>query len=126
MSTPDLFQIVEGSLVRYEPPAPPLTRDRKREPVFSGVLMYFPLTMRAMARLSKAGNDKHNPGEETIRWDRSKSKDDPDALARHLLDHGSDPLGTDPDSGELHAVSVAWRACAVAEKALEAALKAGK
>ncbi len=96
--------------------------DRKAEPVFSGVLAYFPLTLRAMSRLSKAGNDKHNPGE-PLHWNRAKSTDDADALARHLLDHAQDPTGVDPDSGELHAVSAAWRACAVAEKALEALAK---
>jgi hypothetical protein len=103
----------------YGPAPMPAAVDRKAEPVFSGVMAYFPLTMRAMSRLSKAGNDKHNPGE-PLHWNRATSMDDADALARHLLDHAQDPTGVDPDSGELHAVSTAWRACAVSEKALEA------
>ena len=40
---------------------------RKDTPVFSGVLMYFPLAIAEVARTSKAGNDQHNPNKPTNR-----------------------------------------------------------
>lgn len=80
---------------------------RKDEPVYSGVMAYFPLAMKALARLSKWGNDKHNPGQ-PLHWSRPKSSDHKDCIARHLLDAGT----IDPESGELHDVALAWRALA--------------
>lgn len=35
----------------------------KDTPLYSGVLNYFPNALAAIARVSKRGNDKHNPGE---------------------------------------------------------------
>lgn len=81
---------------------------RKEIPVFSGVLAYFPLAIAAVARLSKRGNDKHNPGQ-PLHWSRDKSQDHEDCIARHLLD--VDVL--DDTTGEYEdAVSLAWRALA--------------
>ncbi len=80
---------------------------RKDEPVTTGVLDYFPLAIKALARLSKKGNDKHNPGE-PLHWSREKSGDHADCIGRHLLDRGK----VDPESGELHDVALAWRALA--------------
>lgn len=83
---------------------------RKAEPVYSGVLRYFPLALRAVARLSKKGNDKHNPGE-PLHWSRDKSTDHGDCIVRHQLE----PEAIDPETGETHAVAVAWRALAQLE-----------
>lgn len=58
---------------------------RKGYPVYSGVLMYFPDAIAAVAKLSKAGNDKHNP-DEPLHWAREKSSDHADCIARHLID----------------------------------------
>jgi hypothetical protein len=80
---------------------------RKATPIYSGVLRYFPDALAAVARLSKAGNDKHNPGE-PLHWSRGKSNDHGDCLVRHQLE----PEQMDPETGELHATSVAWRALA--------------
>lgn len=80
---------------------------RKATPIWSGVLRYFPDALAAVARLSKAGNDKHNPGE-PLHWSRGKSNDHGDCLVRHQLT----PDEIDPETGELHAVAVAWRALA--------------
>lgn len=80
---------------------------RKDTPVWSGVLRYFPDAIAAVARLSKAGNDKHNPGE-PLHWSRGKSNDHGDCLVRHQLT----PDELDPETNELHAVAVAWRALA--------------
>lgn len=78
---------------------------RKAVPVHSGCLMYFPAALAAVAQHSARGNDQHNPGQ-PLHHDRSKSGDELDALARHLLE------------GDL--VAVAWRALAALQKQLEA------
>jgi len=90
-------------------------QDRKNTPVYSGFLKYFPKAVREVARLSKVGNDQHNPNK-PLHWDRSKSGDELDSLTRHLINIGEDPLDTD---GVLHATKVAWRAMANLEKTLE-------
>lgn len=90
------------------------SQERKDAPVYSGVMAYFPLAMVEIARLSKAGNDKHNPGE-PLHWARGKSTDHADCIARHLLEHGK----IDPDDGFSHTVKVAWRALALLQEELE-------
>jgi hypothetical protein len=65
---------------------------RKAVPLTTGVLDYFPAALAYIARVSKAGNDKHNPGE-PLHWARGKSTDQADAVGRHLIDRGGiDPL----------------------------------
>lgn len=86
---------------------------RKEAPVFSGVMKYFPKALAAVARLSKIGNDKHNPGE-ALHWSRGKSDDHGDCIARHQLEAGT--IDTD---GRLHDEKVAWRALAQLEIAIE-------
>lgn len=87
--------------------------ERKDLPLATGVLDYFPDAIAEIARLSKAGNDKHNPGE-PLHWAREKSNDHADCIIRHLMDRG----GEDTD-GFLHDVKVAWRALAMLQLALE-------
>ncbi len=87
--------------------------ERKETPVFSGVLRYFPLAIKEISRVSLAGNRQHHPNE-PLHWDRSKSTDELDALARHLIDAGT--LDTD---GIRHSAKVAWRSLANLEKELE-------
>jgi hypothetical protein len=105
--------VAEAIVPRFikPPPAkqlrPKTSAERKGEPVHSGVLLYFPDALAAIARLSKAGNDKHNPGE-PLHWARGKSMDQMDALVRHSLTRDS----VDPEVGELEAVALAWRALA--------------
>jgi hypothetical protein len=59
--------------------------DRKNIPVFSGVIKYAPAAIAGVARISKAGNDKHNPGE-PLHHARGKSADHPDCIMRHTMD----------------------------------------
>ena len=90
--------------------------DRKKTPIYSGVLKYFPLALAEVARVSQAGNNQHNPGT-PLHWDRSKSGDELDALTRHLVDHAN---GTEYDEdGQLHLSKVAWRSLAALQKHLE-------
>lgn len=86
---------------------------RKATPLFSGVMNYFPDALLEIARVSLAGNEQHNPGQ-PLRWAKGKSNDHPDALARHLLDHGA--IDTD---GMRHSAKVAWRALALLQTELE-------
>ena len=81
--------------------------ERKGEPIHSGVLMYFPDALAAVARVSRKGNDKHNPGE-PLHWARGKSMDQMDCVVRHSLT----PVVNDVDSGELELAHMAWRALA--------------
>lgn len=93
---------------------------RKRQPVFSGVMRYFPDALRAVAELSLIGNEQHNPGQ-PMHWAREKSSDHGDCIARHQLDAGT--VDTD---GVRHSTKVAWRALAQLQLELEAAAKEGK
>ena len=88
---------------------------RKAAPIFSGVLMYFPDAIVAVAECSKKGNDQHHP-DKPLHWDRNKSKDEHDALVRHLME-----AGTFDTDGVRHSAKVAWRALAALQKELEAA-----
>ena len=88
--------------------------DRKATPVFSGVLKYFPNALKEVAKCSKAGNDQHHP-DKPLHWDMDKSKDEYDALTRHLIDHTINPID---DDGVLHLTKVAWRALAGLERHL--------
>ena len=86
---------------------------RKATPIFSGVLMYFPDAIRAVAQCSQAGNDQHHP-DKPLHWDRAKSTDELDALTRHLMQ-----AGELDDDGIRHSAKVAWRALANLQKELE-------
>lgn len=86
---------------------------RKATPITTGVLDYFPLAIIEIARLSKAGNDQHNPGE-PLHWAREKSQDHADCIVRHLLERG-----TFDSDGQRHSAKVAWRAMALLQIELE-------
>jgi hypothetical protein len=61
------------------------SEERKRVPLFSGLLTYFPAALAGVARWSKIGNDKHNPGQ-PLHHARGKSSDHADCILRHLTD----------------------------------------
>jgi len=79
-------------------------QERKKIPIYSGVIKYFPRAIIALAKKSAEGNEQHNPGTE-LHWDRSKSGDELDAHMRHLIEEDW--------------VAHAWRAMANLEKFLE-------
>lgn len=87
---------------------------RKVTPIATGVLDYFPLALAAVARVSKAGNDQHNP-DQPLHWNRAKSLDHADCIIRHLLERGL--IDTD---GMRHSAKTAWRALALLQEELEA------
>lgn len=91
------------------------SKARKAIPLARGVLDYFPAALVEVARVSQAGNDKHNPGED-LHHARGKSMDHADAIMRHLTDRGTD----DVEDGLPHSAKVAWRALALLQEELEA------
>lgn len=95
--------------------------ERKNYPLFRGLLRYFPAALAGISRISKLGNDKHNPGEE-MHHARGKSSDHGDCVLRHLTD--LDGLLTAAERGELvanqaildEASQMAWRALALSQE----------
>lgn len=86
---------------------------RKGYPICTGVLDYFPAAIAYVAKISKLGNDKHNPGE-PLHWARGKSMDHADCVVRHLIDRG-----TKDENGIWHDGYEAWRALAQLQELLE-------
>jgi hypothetical protein len=93
---------------------PDSAEERKKYPVASGVLRYFPDALVEVARVSYEGNQQHNPGE-PLHWARGKSNDQEDTLQRHFLQ-----LGTKDTDGQRHAAKMAWRALAILQLEIEA------
>lgn len=83
------------------------SQERKGEPILSGCMAYFPDALAAVARVSVAGNNKHNPGE-PLHWARGKSMDQLDAAVRHILT----PEVVDKETGEVELAQAAWRCLA--------------
>ncbi len=88
--------------------------ERKNIPIASGVLDYFPAALAEIAKVSKAGNDQHNPGE-ALHWARGKSMDQSDTIIRHFLERG-----TIDSDGLRHSAKLAWRALALLQLEMEA------
>ncbi len=94
--------------------------ERKRYPLASGLLDYFPDALAEVARISWVGNEKHNPGE-PLHHARGKSMDHADCILRHLLQRGE---FDDVHVGEAtyrvrHSACLAWRALALLQQELE-------
>jgi hypothetical protein len=89
-------------------PTPTADADRKAIPVWTGCVRYFPSALLEVAKVSKAGNDQHNPGQ-PLHWAQGKSMNQQDTAMRHLLD--ADAVEGTP--GELaHLAQAAWRVLA--------------
>jgi hypothetical protein len=84
-------------------------------PMADGLLYYFPAALAEVARVSKVGNEQHNPGE-PMHHARGKSIDHANKIIRHLVD-----AGTLDSDGLRHSAKVAWRALALLQEELEAA-----
>lgn len=87
---------------------------RKRIPLATGLLDYFPDALADVAGLSLVANEQHNPGE-PLHWSRHKSNDHDDCLMRHFMERGT----VDSD-GIRHRAKVAWRALAALQLEIEA------
>lgn len=87
--------------------------ERKKFPVASGLLDYFPDALAAISNVSYRGNEQHNPGE-PLHWAREKSTDEADTMQRHFLQRGT--IDTD---GIRHSAKMCWRALALLQKEIE-------
>ena|SRR3982751_6630972 len=92
---------------------PSAAKERKAIPIMTGVVDYFPSALIEIAKVSKAGNDQHNPGE-ALHWAREKSTDQADTILRHLIERGT--LDTD---GLRHTAKAAWRCLALLQEEIE-------
>lgn len=94
---------------------------RKRFPMASGLLDYFPDALAEVAGVSWAGNEKHNPGE-PMHHARGKSMDHPDCIMRHLTERGGfDVIEIAGVPHRVrHSAALAWRALALLQEELEA------
>lgn len=95
--------------------------ERKQYPLMSGCLNYFPAALAGIAKVSKLGNDKHNPGQQ-MHHARSKSMDHGDCILRHLTDT-QDLLALHARGGNVTAEEVllevsqlAWRTLALSQE----------
>lgn len=88
------------------------SEERKRMPMATGLLDYFPDALAEVAKVSYLGNEKHNPGQ-PLHHSRGKSMDHADCIIRHLAGRG----GFDGDMRE--SAALAWRALALLQEELE-------
>lgn len=86
---------------------------RKKHPMCSGVMDYFPDALTEVASVSFLGNQKHNR-DQPLHWARGKSMDHADCIARHLIQRG-----TLDEHGIRHSAQLAWRALALLQEELE-------
>lgn len=87
--------------------------ERKRYPMATGLLDYFPDALAAIANVSYLGNEKHNPGQ-PLHWSRGKSSDHADCAVRHLSERGYLDVG-----GAEFMAQAAWRVLAELQEYLE-------
>lgn len=99
---------------------------RKLVPLLSGCFNYFPAALAGVAKVSQAGNDKHNAGQ-PLHHARGKSADHGDCILRHLMDLqdllAARARGANIDDNVLlaEAGSLCWRALALSQQLHEAA-----
>lgn len=86
---------------------------RKEYPIATGCLDYFPDALAEVAHVSHVATQQHHAGE-PVHWDRNKSTDEANTLARHFMQRGQ--IDTD---GVRHSAKVAWRALALLQKEIE-------
>ena len=96
-----------------KPVLPSDAKERKAIPIATGVIDYFPSALVEIAKVSKAGNDQHNPGE-PLHHARGKSKDHADTMLRHFLERGT----IDVD-GMRHSAKMVWRALCILQEEME-------
>ena len=97
-------------------PIPTDAAARKKTPIWSGFIMYFPRAITKVSQVSHAGNAQHNGPDNKMKWDKTKNSNHYDTAMRHGIDHQFNPIDTD---GQLHLAKAAWRIMAALETYLE-------
>jgi len=88
------------------------SEERKKYPMATGLLDYFPDALAEVAKVSFEGNQKHNPGK-SMHHARGKSMDHADCILRHLAGRGGF------DGTQRESAAMAWRALALLQEELE-------
>ena len=108
-----------------KPLLPTEPEERKKYPVCTGVLDYFPSAILEIARVSYEGNKQHNPGQ-PLHHARGKSTDQEDTTIRHIMErtvsedsNKTFTLTRDID-GTYHMAKACWRLLATFQQLLEA------
>lgn len=86
---------------------------RKQYPIGTILRDYFPDAIAEVAYACYVGSQQHNPGTPT-HWDRDKSQDQIDCIARHLIE-----AGKIDDDGVRHSAKLATRALMLLQLELE-------
>lgn len=97
-------------------PLPAEGAERKRIPIWTHLIEYFPDAFLAVVDVSVKGNDQHNPGE-PLHWAREKSTDQMNTAMRHMWDHGRGVI-YDTD-GAYHLAKAIWRLSAELQLTIE-------
>ena len=113
------------SLRRIKLTLPTDSAARKQFPLMRGCLAYFPAALAGVARTSKLGNDKHNPGQD-MHHARGKSADHGDCVLRHMIDTLDLLAKLERNDGSISHESIldevnqmAWRALAFSQEVHE-------
>lgn len=119
MATGTTNEVPRAARASYAPPTlgfslPTDPKERKKFPITTGVIDYFPDALLAIARVSHQGNEQHNPGQ-PLHWAREKSTDQADTILRHLIQRG-----TRDTDGMRHSAKAAWRILALLQLEIEA------
>lgn len=119
----ELYSEGFGKVGAARPLLPTEAAERKKFPIATGVLDYFPSALLEVARVSYVGNEQHNPGQ-PLHWARGKSMDQADTTLRHLMEglergaSGELHLTKDGD-GTYHLAKGCWRLLALLQEGLE-------
>ena len=99
--------------------------ERKKYPIVTGVLDYFPSALLEVSKVSFLGNQQHNPGQ-PLHHARGKSTDQLDAMGRHLLersestDNNKTSVLARDEKGQYILAQSIWRLLAEFQIGLEA------
>jgi len=81
-------------------------KKRKQLQLYTFMFKYFPDAWLEVVRVARLGNEQHNL-DASIRWDRTKSVDQMNAMFNHVFDYG---LGEQKDTdGAYHLAKAIWR-----------------
>ena len=113
------FRITEAERIAMLDPDPltaprPMTsEERRRYPLTTGAIDYFPDALLYVAHVSWRANEQHNPGE-PMHWAKDKSVGNGDQIGRHLAERYKMD-----DDNLLHAGKLAWRALEFLQRQIE-------
>jgi len=124
-----VFERIEDQHVRANNKAPPAAPSRliegdsnyrKKFPLCSGFLDYFPDAVAEASHVSWMGNEKHNPGE-PMHHARGKSSDHADCIMRHLMERGGFDIIVinGVEHRVRHSAALLWRANALCQEEIE-------